>query len=177
MTTSIITQQDIPSHRLSIKIFEDEDGQEHRVFYLNEKQAEWLAKNINSADRFIVLPKEVDPNAPSFYPKTWARMEKMTNEEIEARRDKYMNIVDKIKDENIKKERSEAAMKVRKWIQDHPTEWEDSLLLTEAELKSNKGGHYSFASENIKKSLVWYESMRKLDLEINKNLNQPENQN
>ncbi len=154
MSTALTRAEDAPTHKLTIKL----DEGSYKVFYLTEKEADWMAKNINSPDRFISLPKSIDSEAPSFYPKTWARMGKMTHEEIESRRNRYVNPEKIIDAEKEKKQKEETAL-VRSWIDGHPTEYE-SLLNKALETLSGRPGMWHSASKGVKKSLVQWEAWR-----------------
>jgi hypothetical protein len=153
MTTELATEQDAPTHKLIIKL---EDGQ-HRMFYLNEKQAEWLAQNINSQDRFIVLPKTVDPDSPQFYPKTWATLERMSDDEIEQRRSRYRKAVQTEEQKAEERKKREDQKAVRAWIDANPEEF-GAMRKTAAEKLARSPGIFHSASEGTQRSLVYFEA-------------------
>lgn len=153
MTTELATTQDAPTHRLTIKL---EDGS-YKIFHLNEKQAEWLAQNINSPDRFIVLPKNVDKDAPQFYPKTWATLERMSAEEIEQRRSRYAKAVQTEQEKAAEAKKREEQKVVRAWIDANPEEFAD-MRKKAAEKLASMPGIFHAASDGTKRSLVYFEA-------------------
>lgn len=157
MTQEIITQRDMPTHKLTVK---KEDGT-YRQFYLNQKQAEWMAKNINSVEPFIVLPKDVDPNSPQFYPKRGADMEKLSEDDLDRLRRKYQNSTQarEVRDEEEERKKHENTEAVRQWMSDNPKEFEKLLDEATKNLTSRKGIFHS-ASKNVKKTLIMFEAMR-----------------
>lgn len=155
MTHELATAQDAPTHRLSIKL---EDGS-YRTFHLSEKQAEWLAQNINSPDRFIVLPKSVDKDAPQFYPKTWATLERMSDEEIAARANRYRKAIQSAEEKADEEQKKKDQAVVRDWIAANPEEFEAMKQQAETKLK-NSPGMFHAASAGTKESLIFWEAMR-----------------
>lgn len=81
MTTELVREEDCPTHRLSI---ETKNG--FKTFYLTKKEAQWISDHINDPAQFIVLPPTIDKNAPTFYPKHGAVLERMTEDEIRRKR-------------------------------------------------------------------------------------------
>lgn len=155
MTHDLATAQDVPTHRLSIKL---EDGS-YRTFHLSEKQAEWMAQNINSADRFIVLPKSVDKDAPQFYPKTWATLERMTDDEIAARSNRYRKAIRSAEEKADEEQKKKDQALVREWIETHPKEFE--VMKDQATEKLTKNpGMFHAASTGTKQSLIYWEAVR-----------------
>lgn len=155
MTTELATAQDAPTHRLSIKL---EDGS-YRTFHLSEKQAEWLAQNINSPDRFIVLPKSVDKDAPQFYPKTWATLERMSDDEIRARANRHRKAIRSAEELADEEQKKKDQATVREWIASHPEEFEAMKQQAETKLKGSPGMFHA-ASDGTKQSLIYWEAMR-----------------
>lgn len=157
MTNELATAQDAPTHRLSIKL---EDGS-YRTFHLSEKQAEWLAQNINSPDRFIVLPKSVDKDAPQFYPKTWATLERMSDEEIRARANRHRKAIRSAEELADEEQKKKDQATVRAWIEANPKEFE--AMKEQAAMKlRNSPGMFHAASEGTKESLIYWQAMRDL---------------
>jgi hypothetical protein len=153
MTNELATAQDAPTHRLTIKL---EDGS-YRLFHLNEKQAEWLAQNINSPDRFIVLPKTVDKDAPQFYPKTWATLERMSEEEVEQRRNRYIKAVQTEQEKEAEAKKREDQKAVRAWIDANTDEFEGMRRMA-AEKLAGSPGMFHAASDGVKRSLIYFEA-------------------
>lgn len=155
MTHEISTTKDTPTHRLNIKL---EDGS-YRTFHLSESQADWLAKNINSPDRFIVLPKSVDKDAPQFYPKTWATLERMSDDEIAARKNRYMKSIQTAEEKADEEQKKKDQALVREWIETHPKEFE--VMKDQATEKLTKNtGMFHAASTGTKQSLIYWEAVR-----------------
>lgn len=152
----LVTEQGVPTHRLIVKL---DDGT-FKTFFLTEKEADWMANHINSSDQFIKLPRSVDPNAPSFYPKRGAWMEKMTREEIQSRAESYARskAVTDVKNEEEEKKKREMSEKVKKWITENPGGWEKKLDEAAKELSGKKGIFHS-ASKETKKNLVKFHAM------------------
>lgn len=155
MTRELATAQDAPTHRLSIKL---EDGS-YRTFHLSEKQAEWLSQNINSPDRFIILPKSVDKDAPQFYPKTWATLERMSDDEIAARSNRYRKAIKTAEEKADEEQKRKDQETVREWIASHPEEFESMKQQAETKLR-NTPGMFHAASEGTKVSLIYWEAVR-----------------
>lgn len=157
MTYSLVTAKDIPTHKLMLKL---EDGS-FRTFYLTAQEAEWVARNINSMDQFIQLPKTVDANFPSFYPKRGAWMERMPKEEAEARQRRFVGQgVGNVQEDAAKKERE---AKVKEWIEGNPEAFD--LMKQEAKERLKKGnGMYNIASRGTQKHLERYEAIRAVHL-------------
>lgn len=155
MTQELATAQDTPTHRLSIKL---DDGS-YRTFHLSEKQAEWLAQNINSPDRFIVLPKTVDKDAPQFYPKTWATLERMSDDEIAARSNRYRKAMQSAEAKADLEQKRKDQEVVRAWIEAHPEEFAAMKEEAAVRLRQSKGMFHA-ASAGTKDSLIHWEAMR-----------------
>lgn len=155
MTHELATAQDTPTHRLNIKL---EDGS-YRVFHLSEKQAEWMAQNINSPDRFIVLPKSVDKDAPQFYPKTWATLERMTEDEIAARSNRYRKAIETAEEKADAEQKRKDQETVRAWIESHADDFAAMKEQAETKLR-NTPGIFHAASEGTKESLIYWEAVR-----------------
>lgn len=154
--TQLITQKDMPTHKLIVKL---EDGT-FRHFYLNPRQAQAIANSINGIEQFICLPKDIDSNSPTFYPKRGAWMEKMSKEELQARLEAYGRskaVVD-AKTEAEEAEKREQSRMVRAWVDAHPQEWKKYLEQAAKELP-NKLKIFNSASKGAKKSLIKAEAM------------------
>lgn len=149
-STSLTSPQDQPTHRLTLKL---EDGT-FRTFFLTPKEAEWMARNINSNDPFIQLPAAVDPAAPSFYPKRGAWMERMSAEEIAARKKRY-SVPAETKEDYTKKKRNQ---EVIAWSKNNPVEYGRMVLAARERLRKG-GGFFLLASRNSQEFLIKYEAM------------------
>lgn len=153
----LVSAKDTPTHKLIVKL---EDGT-FKTFYLTEKEATWMASVINGVDRFIVLPKTIDPAAPSFYPKQGATMSRMSREELDARATRYINMAKPVRDEEVEKAKAESTAKVRAWVKEHPQEFEQMEREAEERLAAQKG-MFHIASKNVKRNLIRYEALRAL---------------
>lgn len=152
MNRDVVTAKRMVSHRLIIKL---DDGS-FRSFLLNIYQADMIAANINSVEPFIVLPDDIDPDSPTFYPKRGAWMEKLTEDEKIA----YARRHDRRPESNVQDELKAAESKrVHDWIETHAEEF--GHMREDAELKLlNSKGIFHSASKNVKENLIWWEARR-----------------
>jgi hypothetical protein len=162
MTKELVTAADIPTHKLTVKT---EDGR-FKVFYVSEKQAIVLRAGINGNDKFICLSKDVDKDAPSFYPKWGACLEKISREEAESRMRRYENTVSSVIDEQKEQAKKFESEKVDAWIQQNPEAWEQKRKDAFVKLKS--GNMFSGASEVVQSVLIRMEARRIVHAEITK---------
>ena len=160
--TQLIRAEDAPTHKMTVKL---EDGT-YRVFHLTEKEAVWFADNINSVHPNIAFTnahRHIDPNAPSFYPKRGAWLERMSRAEVEERHRRYVQSkraeVDAEEAERAKAERSKA---IRAWVKANPEEF--ARMEREAAERLLQGrGMYHSASKPVKQYLAHYEALRAVD--------------
>lgn len=157
----LVTLKDVPTHRLTVKL---EDGS-FKVFYITEQEAVWLTKSINSVEPNLILPKSIDPAAPSFYPKRGSWMERMTKEEITARSRRYAHTTSTIRDQVSESRKKEDNAKARAWIEANPEQF--LIMQREAEKKLNDSkGIYHSASDGTKACLIKYEALRNVYVKL-----------
>lgn len=154
-STSLVTDKDVPTHRLTLKL---EDGS-FRTFHLTPAEADWMARNINSVDPFIQLPKSVDPNGPSFYPKRGAWMERMSADEMQARRTRHTAAAAP-KENDVERKKRNAS--ISKWIAANPKEYEKLRAESQQRLEQ-QGGFYKIAKRATREHLARYEAMRAIE--------------
>ena len=161
-STAIIGAKDFPTHKLTVRL---EDGT-FRIFRLNGRQAQFIVEHINSVEQFIVLPRDIDPDAPTAYPKRGAWVEKMSAEELEAGRRRYADstraFMNAEQEAAVSAARAERTKAIRAWIGKHPEHFERMKMRAAAALVV-AGGMYHHASKSVKASLAHYEAMRAVD--------------
>lgn len=162
MNQELATQADIPSHKLTLK---REDGT-FKQFYLTEKQAFVISKTINAPDQFIVLPKDIDRDSPSFYPKRGAWLERISKDEQEARMKKYDRAVDAVAEAKQEEAKKFESGKVDKWIEENPEAWEQKKQ--DAFVKMKSGTLFNGASDVVQSVLVRMEARRMVHADITK---------
>lgn len=160
MTKELVTSADIPSHKLTVKT---EDGR-FKVFYCTEKQATIIRNGINGADKFLCLPKDIDKDAPTFYPKYGACLEKISKEELESRKKRYDTTVSKVNEQEQEKAKKFESAKVDEWITANPEGWKISLKAAAEKLSSTP--IFKSASEVVQSVLVRMEARRNVHDQI-----------
>lgn len=158
----LIRAEDTPTHKLVVRL---DDGT-FRAFYLTEEEAVWVARNINTVEPNLVLPRSIDPNAPSFYPKRGAWMERMSQAEIATRRARY---ADKARasvsvggSEAAEAAKREKSSRIRAWVKGHPGDFERMQHEAEDRLRNGKG-MFNSASRGVRRNLVRFEAYRAVD--------------
>lgn len=162
MTKELITQADIPTHRLSIMV----DKDHFKTFFVSEKQAEMLWEGINGKDNFICLSKDVDKDAPSFYPKFGARLERLSKEEIRSRQEAYDRSLKTHVEEKVEQKKKFDSEKVDGWIAANPDAWEDRKKA--AFEKLSKSTMFLGATDIVQGVLVRMDARRILHEDITK---------
>ncbi len=148
MNKSLVTKRDIPTHKFVTKV----DG-DWKTFYLTQAQADKIAANINSPAWYIVLSKNIDPDAPRCYPKgKETYIEPLNKEEREKMYKKYMYSAEEIKKEEEDKKSEENRKNVREWIAGHPEEFEKIQEKVKEEIKNDR--LYNSGSERTREALV-----------------------
>lgn len=160
MTKELSTQADIPTHKLTLRISEDR----YKTFYVTELQAERLAKGINGSDQFISLSKDVDPDAPSYYPKYGSRLERLTKAEMKARQERYDRVVETYVEEKQEEKKKFESEKVDAWINENPEAWEQKKQESFVKMKSTP--MFSSASDVVQSVLVRMEARRMVHAQI-----------
>ena len=134
--TAITTN--IATHKLTVKL---EDQGQFTNFYLTEQEADWISKTINGPEQFIVLPKAVDPDAPSFYPKRGAWLERMDPRERERQmKEKAIRQADAEREEREAEERKALSIATNQWIKEHPKQYEDVARIVRAHRHARRSG-------------------------------------
>lgn len=154
MKKELSTLADVPTHKLTVKL---EDGR-FKVFYVTEKQAERLQIGINGSDKFICLSKDVDKDAPSYYPKYGSWLERIPKEEQKARQERYDHSITKMTDEHNEQVKKFESEKVDKWIDENPEAWETKKQ--DAFVKLKAGTMFNGASDVVQSVLVRMEARR-----------------
>lgn len=150
----LVTSKGTPTHRLTVKL---EDGT-FRTFYLLEQEAEWIATAVNGVDPFIVLPKTIDPAAPSFYPKRGAWLERMKPEEVEARQRRYAPPAPA----EVAAETAAARAAAKEWIAKHSADFDRLQVIAHGTLEKSGGGFFRMASKGVRASLAKFEAQRRV---------------
>ena len=148
MNKSLVTKKDLPTHKFVTKV----DG-DWNTFYLTQAQADKIAANINSPAWYIVLSKNIDPNAPRCYPKGKdTYIEPLNKEEKEKMYKKYMYSAEDVKKEEEDKKSEENRKKVREWINLNPEEFKKIQERVRNDLINDR--LYNSTSERTRDAMV-----------------------
>lgn len=124
MEKTLITNKDIPTHRLVIK---KTDG-EFKTIYLTENQLSSVIKNINSPDQFIIIGLE-------YFPKFASQLEKLSQQEIKDMQSRYYRSFEDIRKEEEEKRKEQERKIINEWVKNNPQEWKKMKKMTHDELQ------------------------------------------